>query len=322
MSSRSSAPLFATINVTTACNLDCAYCYMQPLSGVHMPRMDFERVVDELRDLKVFFITLSGGEPFMHPQIGSFLTTAHRKFRHVMTLTNGTAITSAHFATIRSILQEKGALTLQVSLDAVDTSVNGLTRSRSKSTIRNIARLSDMGCHVIVAMVVTRHNLATILDSINVLSAHTRWFHLMTVQDVRMVHGIEASLAAGNADHQKLWQEVRAFATERNLAINTPLTYEGERGCAEGAPCMAAFSHIVIDPDLKVRPCDRLVDVVLGDLHRTSISEIWNGPTVEPLLASTVPMCRRTDAEHAGPVKGSTSAGFMTVYRSNTRLRG
>lgn len=292
MKNRPRSPLFATINVTTACNLNCSYCFLQPRSNEYMCRADFERIVDELASLPVFFINISGGEPFVHPQIADFLRIAHARIQHVMVLTNGTRFTREHFATISDILRSKGAFTLQVSLDAVDADVNALTRGDSDVVLENITRLCGIGAHVIVAMVVTRCNAERVLESIELLSEHTSYFHLMTVQDVRGVDGIEEQYSLPHEREEGLWQRVQTLAAKKNLCVNTPLSYEGYRGCASGAPCMAAFSHVVIDPSLKVRPCDRLTDVVLGDLRESPISAVWDSPTVRLVTECQVPYCR------------------------------
>ncbi len=289
---RSPRPLFATVNVTTVCNLDCAYCFMQPLSGEHMPRSDYLQVLDQLTRSQVFFVNISGGEPFMHPEIADFLRIAHRKFKHVMTLTNGTRLQSEHVDAIHEILETKGAFTVQVSLDSVDREINAKTRTRSLLTMRNIERLSSIGAHGVVATVVTKHNIGSLCQTIEELSRFTRYFHLMTVQDVRLVDGIEENYGVPREQEDALWMQVQKLAEENDLVVNTPLSYEGFRGCAEGAPCMAAFSHLVIDPSLVVRPCDRLVDVVIGDLRTSTIEDIWNGPAIQPILERSAPLCR------------------------------
>ncbi len=292
MKNRPQTPLFATVNITTACNLNCRYCFLQPRSNEYMLRTDFERIVEELAGLPVFFINISGGEPFMHPQVADFLQIAHGKIQHVMVLTNGTKITREHFGTISDILRSKGAFTLQVSLDAVDTAINELTRGDAGVVLGNIRALCGIGAHVIVAMVVTRCNAERIIESIELLSEHTRYFHLMTVQDVRGVGGIEKRYCLPHKDEGSLWQRVQELAARKNLFVNTPIQYEGYRGCASGAPCMAAFSHIVIDPSLKVRPCDRLTDVVLGDLRKSTVSAVWDSPTARGVTQCRVPYCR------------------------------
>ncbi len=296
------APLFATVNLTTRCNLNCAYCYMQPRSGVDMTRGDFERVIDELADLGVFLITLSGGEPFLHPNFPDLFRYAHKRFAHVMTLTNGTTLRQAHVKAIQQVLRDKGAVTVQVSLDSTETHVNKLTRTSSQRTLRTISQLTALGCHVIVAMVVTRHNVASLVRSIETLSAHTRWFHLMSVQDIRSREGVEQEFKVEGATRDSLWSAIRELADARGLAINLPVN-DCELGCATGAPCMAGFSTLVVDPDLNVRPCDRMIDVVLGNLRSATVSEVWSSAKTLALLRRSEPVCR--SAPDRGTVRHS-----------------
>ncbi len=298
---RPRAPLFATVNLTTRCNLDCAYCYMQPMSGKDITRADFERVIDELADAGVFLLTLSGGEPFLHPSFAHLFRYAHRRFAHVMTLTNGAAMQDGHIEVIQQVLDEKGALTIQVSLDAVDADINAITRSAPQRTLETIEKLTSVGCHVIVAVVVTRHNVAVLSSTIEAISAYTRWFHIMTVQDIRAREGVERELAAERTARDSLWHELRALADKRDLAINYP-AQECEPGCATGAPCMAGFSHLLVDPDLDVRPCDRLTDIVLGNLGNANLSEIWNGAATLDLIRRAQPACRTPPIPGATPV--------------------
>jgi MoaA/NifB/PqqE/SkfB family radical SAM enzyme len=264
---------------------------MQPRSGVDIARPDFERIIDELAELGVFLVTLSGGEPFLHPNFGDMFLYAHKRFAHVMTLTNGTALRPCHLDPIQQVLNEKGAVTIQVSLDSNDAHVNALTRAPSQRTLRTIKQLTSMGCHVIVAIVVTRHNVATVVPTVESLSAHTRWFHLMTVQDIRSKPGVERELEAERTVRASLWTELGALATARDLAINYP-TQDCERGCATGAPCMAGFSSLIIDPDLNVRPCDRLTDIVLGNLNHAKVSEVWNSARMLAFTQRPEPLCR------------------------------
>lgn len=288
---RPCAPLFVTVNVTTRCNLNCVYCYMQPMSGIDMPQSDFERIIDELVDMRVFLVTLSGGEPFLHSNFPELFRYAHKRFAHVMTLTNGTALKPCHIDAIRRVLDEKGAVTIQVSLDAIDTHVNALTRAPSQRTLRTIKLLSAMGCHVIVAIVVTRHNVSAVVNTVEAVSEHTRWFHLMTVQDIRSKTGVEHELEAESQSRSSLWAELRALANIRDLAINFP-TDNCKAGCATGAPCMAGFSSIVIDPNLNVRPCDRLTDVRLGNLHNATVAKVWNSAETLAVIRRAEPICR------------------------------
>lgn len=289
MSNRSFAPLFSVINVTTSCNLNCTYCYMQPRSNEHMSIADFQRVVTELADIPVFFICLGGGEPFLHPKISDILKIAHGSFDQVLVLTNGSYITDEHMATIEEILRSKGEFSMQISLDAIDPKINDMTRGQALATITNIERLSDLGVHITIAMVITKYNIDSIIKSIDQLCKYTRHFNVMTLQNARTVHGIKENHGVNREDEAKLWHQLNEMARQRKLSICTPTTLGG---CATGAPCASAFSYIVIDPSLMVRPCDRLTDIFIGDLNRSNILDIWNGPLVRPILESPVPYCQ------------------------------
>lgn len=297
MSNRPSAPLFATVNVTGVCNLACRYCFYQPRQHQHMGIEAYDRVIDELSDLRVFFVNLSGGEPFTHPKIEHILQYAHERIQYVVTLTNGTLLKSGHFQTIAAIARAKGGFPIQVSLDAVTAEINAKTRSDSGRILLNISRLREVGADIVIAMVVNRFNAEAIVPSILRLSQFTHYFHLMRLQTVRALRGAEKKYQLGDSELEALWRRIIDLRKEYDLHIDTPLDDEGRSGCARGAPCMAAFTHLVIDPSLQVRPCDRLVDTFIGDLKCASLSQIWKGPTVQPILNSPLPYCRRQDVQ-------------------------
>lgn len=292
MSNRPGAPLFATVNVTGVCNLRCRYCFFQPRLERPMEWDDFRWVIAELARAQVFFVNLSGGEPFTHPEIERFLIHAHDNFQHVVTLTNGTLLRPRVLETIAGIVRSKGSFPVQVSLDAVSSEINAQTRSGSERILENLGRLRDVGANIVVAVVVNRWNAPTVVDSIVELARFTSYFHVMSVQPVRALGGIDAGLALSEEELEPIWQRISALRASHGLHVDTPADDAPERGCAYGAPCMAAYSHVVVDPDLRVRPCDRLVDVFIGDLHRQDLAEIWHGPAVRPVLESPVPFCR------------------------------
>src|SRR3954454_19186908 len=61
------APICLTWELTYACNLQCVHCFSS--SGRRDPRelstAEAKRVLDELRDLQVFYINIGGGEPMV-----------------------------------------------------------------------------------------------------------------------------------------------------------------------------------------------------------------------------------------------------------------
>lgn len=290
-------PLYVGLNLTTRCNLRCAYCYMQPLSNELMTKAGFRRVLGQLEDSQVFMVCVAGGEPFTHPDVVEFLRDLTARIPQTVVLTNGTAMGARHFSAIDEIARSGKRLAVQVSLDAVDSSVNRLTRGASDVVLRNIATLSELGVRLTVAMVVTSQNVDSLLSSIVRLSAFTPYFHLMSVQAPRAARDAIAELEVDPERLVALWDEVEDLASQRGLFVSSPKTAMQGRGSACGAPCSAAFSYVVVDPNLDVRPCDHLTDVVLGNLASDTLEKIWNSSPIVPVLhGSPVPFCHRPEA--------------------------
>ena len=290
---RPSTPLFATINVTGVCNLKCAYCFFQPRLEKHMAGADFRRIVDELAEDRLFFINISGGEPFAHPEIEHLLAYAHERFKQVVTLSNGTLLKQKHCDAIEKIIARKGEFPIQISLDSIDSNVNARTRSASDKILANIEKLSKMKANIVVAIVITERNADTVLNTIRTLSDHVTHFHIMEVQSVNALCGSDADLALPQNRIEELWDGIAALRDERNLYIEIPADCtDAPTGAAYGAACMAGFTQVVIDPDLKVRPCDRCVMTHIGDLKETSLDDVWNGAAVREVLESDLVYCQ------------------------------
>ena len=61
----------ALLQVTERCNLNCAHCFLSAgPKGDHMSIDDIRNtVMPRLKECRVVSITLTGGEPFLHPDI-------------------------------------------------------------------------------------------------------------------------------------------------------------------------------------------------------------------------------------------------------------
>ena len=84
------APILVQVELTEACNLRCAFCY-----NSQQPRYGREtiRILETLRDQGVAQVTLTGGEPLMHPDFFSILKVATSLFPQVIVLSNGSLMT-------------------------------------------------------------------------------------------------------------------------------------------------------------------------------------------------------------------------------------
>jgi MoaA/NifB/PqqE/SkfB family radical SAM enzyme len=85
-------PWFFVISPTAKCNLTCVGCY----AGNYSKQEDLsfelvDRIFNEAKDLGIYFVTVSGGEPFMWPHLLDIMEKHHDMFFQIYT--NGTLIT-------------------------------------------------------------------------------------------------------------------------------------------------------------------------------------------------------------------------------------
>jgi len=154
------APICLTWEITYACNLQCVHCLSS--SGRRDPRelstAQAKAVLDELRDLQVFYINIGGGEPMIRQDFFDILEHAEHNKIGVKFSTNGTYIDETNAGHLSSM----GYLDIQISLDGIDSATNDSVRGKGSFAIAKQAmdhlRDANFGAFKI-SVVVTRHNV-------------------------------------------------------------------------------------------------------------------------------------------------------------------
>jgi len=62
-------PIWAQLNITYKCNLDCGYCSEYDNSKDHVPTEDLKARIDKIKSLGALHTDLIGGEPLLHPDV-------------------------------------------------------------------------------------------------------------------------------------------------------------------------------------------------------------------------------------------------------------
>lgn len=119
------------LNTGTLCNLACKSCYIEssPRNDalLYLTLGEADRFLDELA--KPIEVGLTGGEPFMNPDIVAMLASALGRGHRLLVLTNAMRPMRRHEAALRELsLCHPGRLTLRVSLDHHSQSVHEAER--------------------------------------------------------------------------------------------------------------------------------------------------------------------------------------------------
>jgi len=122
------------IELTSKCNEHCQHCYLPP--DRDKTTLDPELVLRELndfRDMGGISITLSGGEPMLHPELPTFLQRARQNDLAITILSNATLLTDA----LTDAIREANISLMQVSIysmkDKEHDHITGVPGSLSKS---------------------------------------------------------------------------------------------------------------------------------------------------------------------------------------------
>jgi len=154
------APICLTWELTYACNLQCVHCLSS--SGQRDDRelstVEAKRVLDELRDLQVFYINIGGGEPMVRRDFFELVEYSVASGIGVKFSTNGAFIDGEKARRLASM----DYLDIQISLDGVDAVTNDAVRGvgsydMARRAMDNLAA-ANFGPFKI-SVVVTRHNV-------------------------------------------------------------------------------------------------------------------------------------------------------------------
>lgn len=146
------APLYVAWQITNECNLACLHCIEESGPGKAFPdelsRAEVLRVVDELMDHEVPYLSFSGGEPMLHPHFFEMVERVTSRGSQLKIETNGHYLTPDHCRRLKDL----DVKAVQVSLDGATAATFGRMRVRGQfdltlEGIRNL-RAADVSVEV------------------------------------------------------------------------------------------------------------------------------------------------------------------------------
>src|SRR4051812_26325463 len=147
------------VELTYRCNLDCFFCYNDlALSGQPLSREQYFRFFDELRELEVLHLTLSGGEPLAHPDFLALGARARELGFVVRIKSNGHALRGE---LARRIRDEIDPFVIEVSLHGATAATHDRqTRvpGSFERLLANLAELQILGLRVKLSSTLTAWN--------------------------------------------------------------------------------------------------------------------------------------------------------------------
>ncbi|MGQ9694007.1 MAG: radical SAM protein [Thermodesulfobacteriota bacterium] len=315
------APLMVVWNFTQACNLKCKHCYQN--AGKTLPdeltlREQLE-VVEQLIDLDVAILALSGGEPLLSPNLLPVARKAHEGGMYVTIATNGTLLTKE----MARKLVDHGVEYVEISLDSVYPAKHNAFRGIDCWT-RVVKGIKDAvaveGLKVGIATTMTRMNI----DELKNLIAFAKdlgvkcfnAFNFIPTGRGKEIVDQDIAPEAREEMLMVLWRhlqeekiEIMSTAPQLGracLMYSLPqgvfATGHAGQGAGEGARtiakyvggCGAGRCYCAIQPNGVVTPCV-YIPLPIGDLRKKKLIDIWQGSELLKLLRD-----RKLLADHCG----------------------
>lgn len=279
---REGRPVTVTFQVTNRCNYDCVHCYQDhDAHDGELTLVEIERVLDQLADAGVLFLTLMGGEFFMRPDADQVLNAAHTRGFAIKLLTTGHHISEKRadlLATLRPLQVDMSLYSGHKHLhEAVTRQVGSWERTVAAARLLIARRIPVLlKAPVMEANVEDVESLGRLADELG-----AEWSFDAKITAMETGDQAPTALRMKAATLQAFYRGPMAGYLGKTYA---PAAV-AEAACGgdgdelrplHHTPCRAGQQSVSITPTGDVWPCNAL-PLPCGNLRAQSFAEIWTG---------------------------------------------
>ena len=271
------APLYVAWQLTNECNLACLHCIEESGPGKAFPdeldRAQIFRILDQLSAREVPYLSLSGGEPMLHPLFFDMVQRVCSGTGQLKVETNGHYLDAANCQRLKAL----GVKAVQVSLDGASSETFNRMRVRGDfdRTLAGIRTLHAEGVPIEINFSPTRfniHEIGAVVDLAHALGAYSFYtgrtmFTGNAVKTWRLIAPSEEQydgfFALLHAKSEEYRGRMRVYFHEMGLLEE--LRYRLQHPAA----------LLIVLPNGLVKLINAL-PFICGDLRRESLDQVWN----------------------------------------------
>ena len=272
-------------DLTYACNLQCSHCLTSSGKSRHR-ELDTQQaftLINRLSTAKILRVSLSGGEPFLRPDIVDIIRRITDENMRVDIATNGFELSDDMLIRLRDL----PLFQVQVSIDGTEEQhdlMRGVAGAFARSC-ETVRRLRSEGLAVAISMTVTAENLQSLervidialeLDcsgfkAISFMPAGRGKYHRRRFQLNPAGQHEFASVITRRSKELKGILNITTETTFSHLLKQQPLNanQNGSMGCSAG------YDTLSIGAKGTVYPCPFLHNFPLGNLLKRPLDYIW-----------------------------------------------
>jgi SynChlorMet cassette radical SAM/SPASM protein ScmE len=290
-------PRSVDIEITSHCNLSCAYCYFFDNPEVvyqDLPAREWLQFFEECGRLGVMQLSLAGGEPFYRKDLKTLLNgIVGNRMRYAL-LSNGGLITDDMASFIAATNR---CDYVQISIDGSRPAIHDACRGHGswKGAVRGIRTLKRHNVPMCARVTIHRYNVQDLeeiarllledleLDSFGTNAAGYLGVCRSNSRDVLLAvdqrqQAMETLLRLDEKYPGRIMAEAGPLAEARMWHQMQQAKAESAPASADGGRltgCGCTGSQIAIRADGTMVPCFMLPQIELGRINRDSLAEVW-----------------------------------------------
>src|SRR3984885_11605070 len=224
-------PFLVHIIPMRRCNLDCGYCNEYDDVSKPVPLEEMKRRLDLLADRGTSMITISGGEPLMHPELEEVIRHIRRRGIIAGMITNGFFLSKERIGK----LNDAGLEFLQISIDNVTPD------EVSKKSLKTLdGRLEMLAQHAVFQVNINSVLGSGVKNPEDALQIAHRAVDLGFTSTVGIIHDNNGQLKALGEHEQSIFEEImelgkRSFSRFNEFQHNVARGREHNWRCRSGS---------------------------------------------------------------------------------------
>jgi MoaA/NifB/PqqE/SkfB family radical SAM enzyme len=264
-------PLLAHIIPIRRCNLSCTYCNEYDDFSKPVPTEDLFRRLDKLAELGTSIITISGGEPLLHPELDEVIRHIRKRGMIAGLITNGYLLVVERIER----LNRAGLEWLQISIDNVTP--DEVSKKSLKVLDKKLELLAEYAdFHVNINSVVG----GGVRNPQDALVIGKRALELGFSSTIGIIHDGDGQLQPLQDEERRVYHEMKAMEKRSFTRVNA-----FQDNIAQGRPnqwrCRAGARYLYICEDGLVHYCSQqrgypgvpLESYTLADVRREYVTE-------------------------------------------------
>lgn len=244
------------VNIIGKCNANCPFCFQD---GGHEGKLNYDEVMDviqQARELGVYGVAFSGGEPLLHPDFIKIVKQTRKMGMEVTFITNGHFLNPAIIDELQKIYIKNIGVSFHASSSSQYSEIFKVDERYFYHVLKMIEYINELNLSVSIACTVFKENInnlfeiRSLIDNIN---PNISISYNVAISGVRM----------------ELEDEIDSETSLEKVPFDKRQNHRYSRLCT------VAKSSIVVNYNGDIQACS-FFPGVLGNIKKNRIIDIWN----------------------------------------------